>query len=181
MEVFRLHIIKIPLFLLILMGIALLVWPGGDGKQTGESVSVWLMSLRTDTDNQEVRNKIYSLRSEHGDVPGLLRKASAIVGEHQDDFGLPMDDSDATSDDIYNALLLKWTLYQQETLADTVVILERQAQVPPATEKDDKSLWKQVSDTVQFVAGTYSRLGEAIEYIRMILRPLSGGISINAP
>jgi hypothetical protein len=181
MEFFRSHIVKIPLLLLIITGITFFVWPREDRKQTGESVSVWLMSLRADTDNQEVQNKIYSLRGEQGDIPGLLRKASDIIGQHQDDFTLPVDDSGATNDDIYNTLLLKWTLYQQETLADTVVIIDRQIQVPPASEKDDKTLWNQVTSTVQFVIGAYSRLSDAIDYIRMILRPLAGGISINAP
>ncbi len=181
MEFFRSHIIKIPLLLLIVTGITFFVWPREDRKQAGESVSVLLMSLRADTDNQEVQNKIHSLRGEQGDIPGLLRKASDIIGQHQDDFTLPVDEGGATNDDIYNTLLLKWTLYQQESLTDSVMIVDRQVQVPVASEKEDKSLWNQVTSTVQFVVGAYSRLGEAIDYIRMILRPLAGGISINAP
>ncbi len=181
MAFFRSHIVKVPLLLLIVTGITFFAWPREDRKQTSESVSVWLMGLRADTDNPEVQNKIHSLRGEQGDIPGLLRKASAIVGEHQDDFTLPVDEGSATNDDIYNTLLLKWTLYQQEALADTVMIVDRQVQVPPASEKEDKTLWSQVSSTVQFVVGAYSRLSDAIDYIRMILRPLSGGISINAP
>jgi len=181
MSFFRSHIIKVPLLLLIITGITFVAWPREDRKQAGESVSVWLMGLRADTDNPEVQNKIYSLRGEQGDIPGLLRKASAIVGEHQDDFTLPVDEGGDTSDDIYNTLLLKWTLYQQEALADTLTVIERQVQVPPASEKEDKTLWSQVTNSIQFIIGAYSRLSDVVDYIRMILRPLIGGISINAP
>ena len=181
MSFFRSHIVKVPLLLLIVTGIVFVAWPREDRIQTGESVSAWLMGLRADTENPEVHNKIYSLRSEEGDIPGLLRKASAIIGEHQDDFTLPVDEGSATNDDIYNTLLLKWTLHQQEAVADTLTIIDRQVQVPPASENDDKSLWSQVTNSVQFIVGAYSRISDAIDYIRMILRPLVGGISINAP
>ncbi len=181
MRFFRSHTVKVPLLLLIVTGIIFVAWPREDRIQTGESVSAWIMALRADTDNPELHGKIYSLRSEKDDIPGLLRKASAIIGEHQDDFTLPVDEGNATNDDIYNTLLLKWTLHQQEAVTDTLTILDRQVQVPPASEKDDKSLLSQVTNSIQFIIGAYSRVSEAIDYIRMILRPLAGGISINAP
>lgn len=181
MSFFRFHIIKVPLLLLIVTGIIFIAWPREDRTPAGESVSSWLLSLRTDTDNPHVHNKIHSLRGEDDDIPGLLRKASAIVGEHQDDFALPVDADNASDDDIYNTLLLKWTLHQQESPADSLLLAERQAQVPPASEKDDKTLWGQITSSIQFVVGAYGKISEAVDYIRMILRPLTGGIAINAP
>ena len=181
MSFFRSHIIKVPLLLLIITGITFIAWPREDRVPAGESVSSWLMGLRTDSDNPDVHNKIYSLRGDDDDIPGLLRKASSIIGEHKDDFTLPVDGGNATDDDIYNTLLLKWTLHQQESHADTVIIADRQAQVPPASEKEDRTLWSQFTNSIQFIIGAYSRASEVVDYIRMILRPLVSGIAIGAP
>ncbi len=181
MSFFRSHIIKAPLLLLIATGIIFIAWPGKQHVHSGESVSSMLLGLRSDTENPVVQNKIYSLRSEEGDIPGLLRKASSIIGEHQDDFKLPVDRGKATDDDIYNTLLLKWTLYQQQVPADTVIIPDRQIQAPPASEKEDKTFWSQVTNSIQFVIGAYNRVSDVVDYIRMILRPLVSGIAIGAP
>ena len=170
------------MLLLIVTGVLFIAWPGEHREPAGESVSSWLLGLRNNTENPEVQKKIYSLRAEEGDIPGLLRKASAIVGEHKDDFALPVNDADSASDDdIYNTLLLKWTLHQQTAPADTVIIADRQSQIPPASEKEDKTLWGQFVNSIQFVIGAYSRISDAVDYVRMILRPLASGISIGAP
>ncbi len=181
MSFFRSHIIKVPLLLIIITGITFFAWPREERLPAGESVSSWLMSLRADTDNPDVHSKIYSLRGEDDDIPGLLRKASSIIGEHQDDFNLPVDAGNTSDDDIYNTLLLRWTLHQQNPQADTVFIADRQAQVPPASEKEDKTLWSQFTSSIQFIIGAYSRASEVVDYIRMILRPLVSGIAIGAP
>lgn len=181
MSIFRIHIIKIIVLLLFVTGIMLVAWPGKDRSHSGESVSAWLFELRSDTENPDVHNKINSLRTENGDIPGLLRKASTIIGEHSEDFTLPVENGDATNDDIYNTLLLKWTLHQKGEPSDTVMITDRQPQVPPANEKDDKSVWQELTNSVHMVVSAYSKISQAWDYIRMILRPLVSGVAINAP
>ncbi|MDG5767907.1 hypothetical protein QA596_10555 [Balneolales bacterium ANBcel1] len=181
MEIFRAHIIKLAVLLLFVAGTALFVWPSQSDTQPGESVSSWLFDLRTNKDNPVVYQKISSLRTQEGDIPGLLRKASSIVSEHADDFSLPVDSTDSSDDDIYNTLLLKWTIHQQETMTRTVTIADRQTQVPPANEEDDQNAWNQLTQSIDFVIGAYGRISEAWEYIRIILRPLASGIAIGAP
>ena len=181
MSYFRSHIIKISVLLLFVTGMLIVAWPGKDRTSNSESISTWLMDLRSDTHNPVVHDKINSLSTKDGDIPGLLRQASSIISNHQDDFVLPVNSDDASDDDIYNTLLIKWTLHQQETVADTIMLSDRQSQVPAATEKDNKTYWDQVTQSVNFVIGAYSRVSEAWDYIRMILRPLVSGIAINAP
>lgn len=181
MTFFRSHIISLTVLLLFVMGITIIAWPAEERIHSGESISSWLLELRSDTDNPLVISKIDSLKTENGDIPALLRKASAIVGAHQDDFTIPVDASGASDDDIYNTLLIKWTLHQQNKVADTVMITDRQSKMPQVNENDDKTIWNQFTHSIQFVIGTYSKISEAWEYIRMLLRPLASGIAINAP
>ena len=178
---FRKHIITTTVLFLFVLGTALFVWPDQNETHSGESVSSWLFDLRSNTENPEVYEKISSLRTENGDIPGLLRKASSIVSQHSDDFTLPVDSTDASDDDIYNTLLLKWSLHQHDNTTRTVTITDRQSQVPQANEKEDKTSWNQLVQSIQFVAGTYNRLSDAWEYVRVILRPLASAIAINAP
>ncbi len=181
MTLFRAHIIKIAVLFLFVSGTVALIWPEQNRMEAGESVSNWLFELRSDTDNPVVYEKISSLRSEQGDIPGLLRKASSIVGEHADDFTLPVDEGGTSDDDIYNTLLLKWSIHQQATATDTVMITDRQSQVPPANEKDDKSTWNQLVNSIRFVTGAYGQISETWNYIRMLLKPMASGIAIGAP
>ncbi|MDI6400995.1 hypothetical protein QLX67_03240 [Balneolaceae bacterium ANBcel3] len=182
MSFFRIHIIKITLIALSLTGLCILVWPWQNQSHRGESVSNWLFELRTDTENPEVYDKISSLRSENGDIPRLLRKASDIIRDHTEDFAIPVDPDDATNDEIYNTLLIKWSIQNRSAAtSDTIMISERQSSVPNNPEKEDRSLMGQLSETVDFVLGVYTRISETINHIQRILRPLSGGISINAP
>ncbi len=181
MSYFRNLIIKIAVLILFVTGMLFVAWPWSERAHPGESVATWLFELRTDTDNPDVHDKIYSLRTENGDIPGLLRKASSIIRDHADDFTIPVDNESASDDDIYNTLVLKWTLHQQDIPVDTVMITDRQTQVPQANEKEDKSVWNQFTGSIQLLIGTYSRINQAWEYVRMILRPLVSGIAIGAP
>lgn len=181
MSYLRSYSIKIAVLLLFVTGMLIVAWPAKDRTNNGESISNWLLDLRSDTSNPVVHNKISSLSNQDGDIPGLLRQATSIISSHQDDFVLPVNSGDASDDDIYNTLLIKWTLHQQEAAADTVTISDRQSQVPAATEKDNKSYRDQVTQSLSFVVGAYSRISEAWDYIRLILRPLVSGIAINAP
>lgn len=181
MSFYRKHIIKITFLLLFAVGIMLVVWPGQNRTEASESVSSWLLDLRSDTDNPVVLDKISSLRTEKDDVPGLLRKASTIISEHSDDFTIPVDSNSSSDDDIYNTLLIKWSLHQQEGGTNTVMITDRQTEVTKASEKDNTTVWSQITNSTHFVVGTYSRISDIWEYIRMILRPMVSGIAIGAP
>lgn len=181
MSFYRKHIIKITILLLFAVGTMLVVWPGQNRTEASESVSSWLLDLRSDTDNPVVLDKISSLRTEKDDVPGLLRKASSIISEHSDDFTIPVDSNSSSDDDIYNTLLIKWSLHQQEGGTNTVMITDRQTEVTKASEKDNTTVWSQITNSAHFVVGTYSRISEVWEYIRMILRPMVSGIAIGAP
>ncbi len=181
MSIFRAHIIKVSALLLFGLGTFLYLFPEHGRMQTGESVSSWLSELRVNKDNSEVYEKISSLRTEDGDIPGLLRKASFIVSEHADEFALPVDSTDTSDDDIYNTLLLKWSMHQQEAMDRTVTINDRQNKAPVANENENKSTWNQIVQSVDFVVGAYSRVQEVWDYVRIMLRPLSSGVAIGAP
>jgi hypothetical protein len=181
MSIFRNHNIKITVLFLFVTGMIFVAWPWEERAHPGESVAAWLFELRSDTENPDVHDKIHSLRMESGDIPGLLRKASAIIGDHAEDFTLPVDNGTSSDDDIYNTLLLKWSLHQQNAPVDTVMITDRQTSVPQANEKEDKTVWGQFTGSIQLVAGTYSRVVLAWDYVRMLIRPLTSGIAIGAP
>ncbi len=181
MSFFRSHIIKFKVLFLVATGILFISWPGENAIHAGESVSNWLLEFRSDTENPDVHHKINALRTENGNIPKVLRKASFIVSEHHDDFTLPVDTGNSSDDDIYNTLLLKWSVHQQNTHTETLVFTDRQSQVSQTSDKEYKTIWNQLEYSVQFVVGAYSRISEALDYIYMILRPLVSGIAINAP
>lgn len=150
-------------------------------EHTGESISAWLLDLRTDTENPQVHKKIFSLKTERGDVPGLLRKASAIISEHTDDFKLPLNKTSKTGDEIYNTLLLKWTLHQQSSQADSFTVTERQTPFPKNIEQEGSTVWNPFIHLNHIVAGAHSKNNKAWNYLQVILIPLKGGIAIGAP
>lgn len=178
---FRNHIIKIAVLILFVTGMLSVALPWEERVHPGESIATWLFELRADTVNPDVQAKIYSLRSENGDISGLLRKASSIISAHADDFTLPVDSGNASDDDIYNTLLLKWTLHQQDIPVDTVMITDRQTSVPQAHEKDNKPVWSQYTDSIRELVGTGSRIHQVRDNMRTILLPLVSGIAIGAP
>lgn len=181
MEFFRKHIIKTSILLLFAAALVLVLRPASQHHYNGESVSNWLLSLRSDTESPEVHEKIASLRSQQGDLPGLLRQASSIVSEHADDFTLPVNGPEASDEDIYNTLLLKWTMQQQSENHASALHQERNTRNNQAPEPEQSTLRTNVVQAVQVVVSTYEKAGEIRDFVRRLLQPLSSGIAINAP
>lgn len=181
MSLFRSHILHVTVLILFVAGMIHLALPTGGRHGSAESVSSWLSGLRSNTSNSEVTEKIDALRTERSNIPDLLRKASGIINEHRDDFNIPVDTSNTSDDDIYHTLLIKWTLYQQNSSTSALMTAERQNQVPQATDKEDSTTWGQFTATVRLVIDAWSRTREAVEFVRSLLRPLSSGIAIGAP
>lgn len=90
--------------------------------QTNEAFANWLQSLAKKTHTAQLEQRLSSLKKSDNDLNKLIKQASEIISENDEDFNLP---EDAASDNIRQILLVEWSQYQSGNAMTAVPSTER--------------------------------------------------------
>ena len=184
MKLFRLHITRIYGFFLILIGIGLSIANLSEQKAHHAAFTSWLGS-HLKNDDSEAHKKLDNLSTDQAELEDVIRKASEVVTSHADDFKLPVNEEDETSEElVFQLLLTQWNQFQNtEAGMSKAVIIET---VKPQTilPNDGKFSSADGISLKQPILKTESDLSKNSEFSpssSFLFSPLESGIAIGAP
>lgn len=122
MKLFRSHISKVCIIGLLYAGLMLAVAKPVHAMQTNEAFANWLQSLAKKTPTAQLEQRLSSLKQSDPDLNKLIKQASEIISENDDDFNLP---EGAAADNIQQILLVEWNQYQSGNAMRAVPSTER--------------------------------------------------------
>ena len=112
MKFFRLHIARLYGFLLVLTGIGLSYAQPVQQKENYSAFTSWLESHLRSND-QDVEQQLEAIATGESELDAVIRKASALVKNHSEDFNLPVSgEENPTEDDVYQVLIDQWNNYR---------------------------------------------------------------------
>lgn len=122
MKLLRSHISKICIISLLCSGLMMAAAKPVYAVQTNEAFANWLQSLAKKTHTAQLEQRLSSLKKSDTDLNKLIKQASEIISENDEDFNLP---EGAASDNIRQILLVEWNQYQSGNAMTAVPSTER--------------------------------------------------------
>jgi hypothetical protein len=185
MQIFRTHIMKWAVSLLLTLGmVAHLAIPYSSEAQKN-AFAQWLDRNLVENDNERestIRSDIRQLPSQHESFPLLLEQASMLVVNHSSNFKLPVEQKNGDFGAVGIWLIEKWTQHQEEAGSMDALL--------PDTLKSSLK-WLLQNNSLTATAGTFSTnplhavfsesLNEVLYVAQRLPIPFLSGVSINAP
>lgn len=123
MNLLRTHIISRLTVLVVCGGmLACLAQPLQAAHRT-QSFADWLSSVVREADGLQVREELNRLRHSRMDFSRVVSEASEIVTRNNEEFNLPLNESDAAAQ-VYHLLLAEWNQFQTGNAMSAVPLYE---------------------------------------------------------
>ena len=181
MKNLRSHIIKTCIIALVCSGLMVGFAKPTNAAQTNEDFANWLQSITKKVDTPELQRKLRSLKKSKANLSQLIKKASQIVSQNNEDFNIPLKNA---ADDIQQILLVEWTQYQTGNAMAAIPAVETSK--PSVAPQHQKMMVGGIAPLTtccksakpQWVTAT---TGQSCFYTLSNVVPMVSGIAIGAP
>lgn len=182
MKFFRLHSVRIGLLVLLVVSILPSLWPWQQDSHDKALFSQWLGSLIDHKESEEAGDKLDRLHEDTSDVVSLLKQASLVISENRDLFSLPVDEQNASQEDVFRMLIKQWSLHHQGSGMSETTLLERILFKVPGIEKAFKHFMMPWHQTLRSERSQESHLPIFdLPFKPVSLIPMANGVAIGAP
>lgn len=184
MKLFRTHITRSLSVGLLLAGMVFYYMKPVSDNADHDAFTSWLQSNLKSNDNTSVVDQLKELSASPDELESVIRKASALVKAHADDFELPVDAQSKDESEVFQVLLEQWNAYQNSSSGMGKAVLIKQAQPHSALPADGLAFYGKSDATHRpFI---FSSTEEKFEHQSVAshnfhISPLSGGTAIGAP
>ena len=183
MKKLRSQILKICVIGLICSGLGLGAAQPAEAEKSSRDFANWLQSVAKKAHLSELEHKLAPLKKSGADLNTLIKHASHIVSENDEDFNLPLADGTA-SQNVHQILLVEWNQFQTGNSMSAippapVIKSVISYQTPKAFTGGLQSLYESAIQTSIFYSAVVNYTATSGKAHSLV--PMSGGIAIGAP
>jgi hypothetical protein len=169
---------------LLLVAVVLPFSRAEQSSQTNDELTNWLLSFAYEQTSDAAHVKIASIKANQAPLHEVMQQASHIIFSNPELFRSPLGKTTNSDDEIYQVLLIQWTLQQEASGMAKGVQIERTRSVAyqPTSDTTQKTSFAILSDAArQRWTSVGLHVPGSENLVNIFIRPLLGGIAINAP
>ena len=161
MKFFRTHIARTLSVCFLLAGMVFYFMKPVSDNADHDAFTSWLQSNLKSNDNTSVVDQLKELSASPDELESVIRKASALVKAHAEDFELPVDAQSKDESEVFHVLLKEWNAYQNSSSGMGKAVIIKQAQPHSVLPVDGLTFYGKSLSAQQTL--TFAATGESFE------------------